>query len=509
MYASSEQQMILPDDFFLPFGGKLNKNNRWVKLAQMIPWWKVEQHYEKQFKSSTRGQKAYSVRVALGALIIQERLGLSDRETVQQITENPYLQYFLGLPRFQEEPPFHPSLLTHFRKRFDAHLLQQVNEWILEEEEAKSTPSNDSNAACSHDDHDDHDDDDHGAPGEQASSCPPNTPAKSTHGELAPNKGKLLLDATCAPADIAYPTDLTLLNEAREKLEAMIDCMHQAREPGKRKPRTYREKARKAYLAVAKRRCVKPHTMRKAIGQQLRYVRRDLRIIETLKDEIGLQVLSRKQYRDLLVIQELYRQQEEMYRKRTKRIDDRIVSISQPHVRPIVRGKARANVEFGAKAAISLVDGYARLERLAWSNFHEGHLLQEAAEAYRKRYGYYPEAILADKIFRTRENLKYCKERGIRLSGPPLGRPSPASRSEQAQFEKQDTRERNAIEGKFGEGKRFYGLGLVRTRLQRTSETVIALTLLVMNLERRLRLLLYAFLRLFFRLAPPVQITTS
>ncbi|WP_273000768.1 transposase, partial [Hydrogenibacillus schlegelii] len=68
---------------------------------------------------------------------------------------------------------------------------------------------------------------------------------------------------------------------------------------------------------------------------------------------------------------------------------------------------------------------------------------------------------------------------------------------------------RNAIEGKFGEGKRFYGLGLVRTRLQRTSETVIALTLLVMNLERRLRLLLYAFLRLFFRLAPPVQITTS
>src|SRR5690606_29312312 len=162
MYASSEQQMILPDDFFLPFGGKLNKNNRWVKLAQMIPWWKVEQHYEKQFKSSTRGQKAYSVRVALGALIIQERLGLSNRETVQQITENPYLQYFLGLPRFQEEPPFHPSLLTHFRKRFDAHLLQQVNEWILEEEEAKSTPSNDSNAACSHDDHDDHDDDNHG-----------------------------------------------------------------------------------------------------------------------------------------------------------------------------------------------------------------------------------------------------------------------------------------------------------------------------------------------------------
>ncbi|HHY68166.1 MAG TPA: transposase [Alicyclobacillus sp.] len=81
----------MPDDFFLPFGGKLNKENRWVKLAQMIQWWKVEEHYGERFKFATKGQKAYSVRVALGSLIIQERLGLSDRETVQQITENPYL----------------------------------------------------------------------------------------------------------------------------------------------------------------------------------------------------------------------------------------------------------------------------------------------------------------------------------------------------------------------------------------------------------------------------------
>ena len=109
MYRPTERQILLPDDFFLPFGGKLNQENRWVKLAQMIPWWKVEEHYGERFKSWTKGQKAYSVRVALGALIIQERLGLSDRETVRQITENPYLQYFIGLPSFQEEPPFHPS----------------------------------------------------------------------------------------------------------------------------------------------------------------------------------------------------------------------------------------------------------------------------------------------------------------------------------------------------------------------------------------------------------------
>ena len=475
MYRPTERQILLPDDFFLPFGGKLNQENRWVKLAQMIPWWKVEEHYGERFKSWTKGQKAYSVRVALGALIIQERLGLSDRETVRQITENPYLQYFIGLPSFQEEPPFHPSLMTHFRKRLGPDVINQVNEWIVMEKDAS-------------DDSDDRDDGHPGQPEVDATSKP------STDKETPANQGKLLLDATCAPADIAYPTDLSLLNEAREKLEKMIDVLHAVREPGSRKPRTYREKAHKAYLTVAKQRRVSPRALRKAIGKQLRFVARDLRIIAKLRNEVGLSALSVRQHRQLLVIHELYRQQEEMYRRRMRRINDRVVSISQPHVRPIVRGKVRANVEFGAKVAISVVDGYARLERLNWDSFHEGHTLQAAVEAYRERYGYYPEAVLADKAYRNRENLRYCKERGIRLSGPPLGRPSKTEQVEQRKIERQDAVERNAVEGKFGEGKRLYGLGLIRARLQATSETVVAMQLLVLNLERRLRLFLTLFL---------------
>ncbi len=285
-----------------------------------------------------------------------------------------------------------------------------------------------------------------------------------------------------------------MLNEAREKLEQMIDVMHSVRESDKQKPRTYREKARKAYLTVAKQRRVSPRVLRKAIGKQLRFVARDLRIIAMLRDEVGLQALNRRQHRDLLVIHELYRQQEEMYRKRTHRIEDRIVSISQPHVRPMVRGRARANVEFGAKAAISLVGGYARIEHVSWDGFHEGLTLKDAVEAYYERHGCYPEAVLADKAYRNRENLRYCKERGIRLSGPPLGRPSKAERAEQVKLERQDAAERNAIEGKFGEGKRLYGLGLIRTRLKSTSETIIAMPLLVMNLERRLRFLMCVFL---------------
>ncbi|GAA4717699.1 hypothetical protein GCM10023228_25370 [Brevibacillus fulvus] len=128
-----ENQLLLPDDFFLPFGGKLNKENRWVKLAQLVPWVYAEKKYAKSFRKSFRGQKAVSIRVALGALIIQERLQLSDRETVQQIVENPYLQYFIGLEGYQDHPPFHPSLMTHFRKRLGEQVLREINEIIAVE----------------------------------------------------------------------------------------------------------------------------------------------------------------------------------------------------------------------------------------------------------------------------------------------------------------------------------------------------------------------------------------
>jgi hypothetical protein len=494
MYQRTEGQMILPGDFFLPFGGKLAEDNRWVLLAQIVPWWKVEEKYAKNFKRSMKGQKAVSIRVALGALIIQERLGTDDRETLQQILENPYLQYFLGLPEYQHRRPFHASLMTHFRKRLGGDVIHEVNEWIALEElrqrrEAQHRP----------------DDDD---PGSGASSSRAGAPDEKQAEQMElNNEGELLLDATCAPADIAYPTDLSLLNQAREKLEAIIDTLHKADCGKTPKPRTYRQRARKAYLAVAKQRRVKPRTMRKAVGKQLRFVARDLRIVTRLAASGTLEQLSRRQYKELLVIQELFRQQQTMYDAKSHSTADRIVSISQPHVRPIVRGKAKANVEFGAKLAISVVKGYAFREQLSWDSYNEGVTLQASVEAYHSRFGFYPKAVLADQIYRTRENLRYCKDKGIRLSGPRLGRPA-VDQQEQKRIARADASTRNAVEGKFGEAKRSYGLGRIRAHLQSTSETVIGLQLLVMNLEKRLRLLfLPIFQWLLSRLA--VRVTLS
>jgi len=172
------------------------------------------------------------------------------------------------------------------------------------------------------------------------------------------NKGKLLVDATCSPADITFPTDLKLLNKAREKSEHIIDVLHHPHKGKMKKPRTYRKRARKDFLSVAKSKRLLKSNRRKMIRKQIGYIYRNLKTIRKLSKVSSLKHLSKHQYKSLLVIHELLRQQKWMHEQHVNRIDDLIVSISQPHVRPIKRGKAHASTEFGAKISASLVDGY-------------------------------------------------------------------------------------------------------------------------------------------------------
>ncbi len=157
---------------------------------------------------------------------------------------------------------------------------------------------------------------------------------------------------------------------AREQTEAIIDVLYDAsREKPKKKPRTYRKTARKGYLKVSKKRRPTKKQREKAIKKQLKYIERNLAHIEQLEKIAGFQNLSIQQYKNLLVVAEIYRQQLWMSENKSNRIDDRIVSITQPHIRPIVRGKAGKPVEFGAKLSVSYVDGYVFLDRLDWNNF--------------------------------------------------------------------------------------------------------------------------------------------
>jgi IS5 family transposase len=235
-------------------------------------------------------------------------------------------------------------------------------------------------------------------------------------------------------------------------------------------------------------------------------VSRDLGHIEKLLTA-GAQLSGLKayDYRCLLVAHEIYRQQEQMWRERKRRIDYRIVSLSQPWVRPIVRGKASAKVEFGAKISVSLTNGYTSLHRLSWDAYNEGGDLVGQVEACRQRHGHYPESVHADKIYRTRANRKWCAQHGIRLSGSPLGRPrrateenAPELAAAKAQI-RQDELDRIPVEGKFGNAKRSGTLARVMAKLMHTSVSVINIGLIALNLNIRLREVLLALLNRLLR----------
>jgi IS5 family transposase len=478
MYEHDSRQIAFHDEPFLFGGLPLNSDNRWVKLAGVIPWSRVEEAYRKNFRGN-RGARAKSVRLALGCLIVKEQLQLSDCETVQMIREHPYIQYFLGYAEYRYDISLDPSLLTYFRKRFPADVVAQVNQWVVDA--ARLQESEEEN------------DDEEGGHGGNV----PDEPSVDSVPE-SENHGTLILDASCAPQDIQYPTDTRLLHESRQKLEEMMDTLQAGRE--ERKPRNYRQRANKEYKRFSRNRRPTRKEIRTVLRRQLQYVSRDLRLVAEMQQDSTV-VLSDRQRRDLEIVTRVYEQQRSMYASRTHGCADRIVSLHQPYVRPIVRGKATAKTEFGAKLTVSLVDGYAEVTTLSWDAYNESQDLIKATEAYKERYGHYPHRILADKIFRTRHNRRYCQARGIHLNGPPLGRP-PKDRTiydKQLRLEREDSRERNAIEGKFGEGKRRYSLGLVKTRLQETSETQIHLAFLVMNLQKILRdLFIFFFSTRFF-----------
>jgi IS5 family transposase len=199
--------------------------------------------------------------------------------------------------------------------------------------------------------------------------------------------------------------------------------------------------------------------------------------------------LAPQQLKQYWVIQHVTAQQAEMYRSKRRRCDDRIVSLHQPHVRPIIRGKANQAVEFGAELSLSLTgNGLARVDRIHWDAFHEGADLKHQVEAYKARYGVYPESVHADPVYGTRENGAFLKDKGIRYAGKPLGRPrqvieqTPHNGNARSNKGKPTIGNAIPIEDKFGQGKRGYSLNTLRAKTARTSEAWIHSIFRVMNL---------------------------
>jgi IS5 family transposase len=466
-YNSTKQLSI--EEFKTPFYYGLDKNNRWARLAQQIPWDDFAHIYAKALCEDF-GRPALDARVVIGAMIIKYKKGLSDEETIEEIKENAYLQYFIGYEEFSHKPPFDPSLFVTLRERLGIDAFEALNQAFIAGVQKVEETGKKSASAKDKDDSD----------------------SKGGRTKEPDRQGKLILDASVAPQDIKFPTDLDLLNDTREHTERIIDELWEPG-PGRRKPRTYRQIARKEYLNLAKCKKKSAKALRAGIRKQLGYMRRNIQTIKRLIDPKPGKPspLNVRDLKTFWIVQEIYRQQKEMYNNRNHQVSDRIVSVAQPYVRPIVRGKAGKHTEFGAKCSVSLVNGFVFLDHLDWNAFNESQDLKNQVERYRERFGYYPEEVIADKIYGSRENRDYLRKRQIAFSGKSLGRP-PRLTDEEARLARKKLKEhvrlRNQIEGKFGEGKRKYDLDRVMARTMQTSESWIAAVFFVMNLARWLRM---------------------
>lgn len=450
-------------DFNESCGMELDCSNKFIQVADFIPWEDFGKEYSNLFPSAT-GRPSCTFRCAICTLILQAYTKLSDRNLVEAIKENPYYQYFIGMKAFSSKQPFGHTTIVNFRKRITpdmiTSLIDTINNFICK--------SNDKNF------------------GKQEGQL--YIANFSDDGEIVydfenENLGTAILDATCSPSNIKFPQDYVLLNDARKKLEKMIDNLYA--QAGKKgiKPKTYRRRLDKDFVKLAKQRRKNKKQIRSLLRKLLNSVKRNMGHIEKyIKQGFCLQ---EKEIYTLETIKKLYEQQRYMFLNNTHSVQDRIVSIDQPYIRPIVRGKAKNPVEFGAKYDVSIDDsGLARLEKISFDPYNESTIFQNVIERYKTIHGQYPKRALVDQIYRNKENIKYCQDRNITISGPKLGKPYADKEKSKKQKieEKQNNIDRIEVERFFSTTKRVYGANLIRTRLKDTTFTTIGFTILAANL---------------------------
>ena len=441
---------------------RLPKTNQWVQLGDTLPWAEYEKVYNKRLRNDHVGAGNRPGRMVIAALIIKHKLSLSDEETILTIQENPYMQYMCGLTEYSDQPIFDPSLFTTIRKRIT---IEDINALTLElakkarqikEKEDKKDSGNDK-----------------GGNSVAADKTQP-TDVKA--------------DATCADAEVRYPTDIDLVEDGSKYIDRMIDKVCGIKKI--RKPAgVERNRIRAIYLNVIKRKHKGSKLIKDALSRMLPLLYRD---ILTLLNLIGVddETYGRfncTQKRTIQAVIDMYHQQEAMLREGKHTCENRIVSIHQPHVRPIVRGKAKAKVEFGAKIGVSIVSGYSFIDHHSWDAYNEASDLTVHIEKYKDRFGCEPERFFGGRIYLNRENRKILKEKGIQIMGRPLGRPPKNPTDEQLERERIGVSLRNEAEAQFGTGKRTYRANNIRARLPETAQCWTAMCYFVRNLAKFMR----------------------
>lgn len=432
MYRAKDRKTLSLFPELFPFGGKLNENNRWLRISELIPWEELEVDYAKKF--SDMGRPAKNGQLVIGLLLLKHMTGLSDEGVIMTVMENPYMQAFCGFEKFVTTDLVDPSTLTRMRERLGVEFFKQL--------ESK-------------------------------------TYKLLIDRKIIKAKG-MLIDATVFPENIKYPNDVGLLNDVREWL------VNNIKKFGSVVGKTYRTRprvARKEYLNYSKKKKKTKKTINNAKKKMLQHVRRNLKqfneiveIVKAREQRIKQNIIDK-----IEVAKKIHSQQREMYKKKVNRIADRIVSFHRPYVRPIKRGKSGKPTEFGAKGALSYVDGFLFLDHLEHAAFPEDKWTEKHINAYKEKFGKIPPYISADQKYGSRDNRKLLDKEEIRVSLKPLGRKPKENRADR--WIKAKQKEQNRIEGSFGHGKQHFGMDRVKYQGKDGSEMWTRCCLLAMNLQ--------------------------
>jgi transposase, IS5 family len=434
---SEEHQFSFTHDWFVV--PEVDKNHELIKIAKAIDWVSVSEKLSR-FYCADNGRPAKPSRAKVGLLILKHLYRYSDVELADLIKRDIYAQYLCDVSLKEAKNFINPSTLSKFRKQIGVEGVK-----LIEQEVFMSLQR-----------------------------------TKLLKGR------RLVCDTTVVPSDIAYPTDVSLLDKVRREAVHYLDT---ARQFGAKAYRTYKRTARRVFITYQKIRHHTTQSRRRAQRKLLQFSRRNINQLKEAMETItadahkitgNIQDKFIKETQCFLdTASVIITQQKDVYHGLP--VQERIVSVHKPHIRPMVRGKYPVEVEFGPKALLNLKNKCLFIESLNFANISDSSLLGTAIDAYKERFGAYPSQLSTDRGFWSKENYRLAEEKNI--SKIAIENKGKSSYLAHKPFRERMRRLRCSIEAKISLAKRKYGLDRIRYHIAGGEEMWIRLGLIAMNLK--------------------------
>lgn len=443
MYTKQDMQTQIDDRIFIE--NPYDEKHPIYRLSKAINWNALLNHL-KGFYSKDKGRPSTPLRAQAGTLIIKHLKNLPDRDTVRMVEENLYAQYFCGLLPSQAKGYMNPATgLTNFRAKIGKKGMAFIMEIL---------------------------------------NC-------AAHGKSLKKGDTLILDTTCVPLDIIYPTDIKLLERCRVEIMRLFK---KAKKMGLDITyRAYNRTARRTFVYFSKLRKTAKKTRKRVHKRIFQFVKRNLKQLLDMKDKATRQL--GKQYNvdtDIMAFLKSIKEtenkvrvimhQQSFVRQGEKHIKNRIVSFDKTHTRPIVRGKVPVNTEFGPKILVAVVRNSVHLIEAFSDNVSDSLMIAPALRWFKNKFNRLPKKILGDRGFSAEWRNPFLKKMKIISGIQQRGKKIKDSTESRKMIN-----QRLIIEAMISLGKRKFGLNKCRARIKEYEASWIGLGISALNAHRAFR----------------------